>query len=130
DDAERVPPYRQRPEVPDAPGRAGEVRDRRARQGQLPADGAGVPRTPPARLAARSRTAATPAARSGAFSRRCTNAEPTIPPSANFATSAAWAPSRTPRPTATGRGVCARTVLTSPAASPLTASRAPVMPIS
>ena len=51
-------------------------------------------------------------------------------PSAKEATSAAWVPSRTPSPTATGRGVHARTRATSPAASPLTLSREPVMPIS
>jgi hypothetical protein len=51
-------------------------------------------------------------------------------PSANEATCAAWAPSRTPRPTATGSEVAARTRATRPAASPLTASRAPVIPIS
>ena len=66
----------------------------------------------------------------GASSRRRTKAEPTITPSANAATWAAWAPLLTPRPTATGRSVCSRIRSTRPAASPLTASLVPVMPIS
>ena len=64
-----------------------------------------------------------------AASSRWTNAEPTMTPSANEATCAACAPSRTPRPTPTGSEVIARTRATRPAASPLTVSRAPVMPI-
>ncbi len=51
-------------------------------------------------------------------------------PSAKLATSAAWAPSRTPRPTATGTSEQSRTLATSPAAWSLTAARVPVMPIS
>ncbi len=51
-------------------------------------------------------------------------------PSANPATCAACAPSRTPRPTATGRLVYSRTRLTSTAAWLSSAARAPVTPIS
>ena len=54
---------------------------------------------------------------SGAASSRCTNADPTMTPSAKPATSAACAPSRTPSPTPTGRLVASRTRVTSPAAA-------------
>src|SRR5580698_7140565 len=89
-----------------------------------------VLRTPAASSAVRSRTPGIPAAPPSASRRRRTKAEPTITPSAKVATCAAWAPLLTPRPTATGRPVCSRIRLTRPAASLLTASLVPVMPIS
>jgi len=50
-------------------------------------------------------------------------------PSAKAATSAAWAPSDTPRPTATGWSVTARTRWTRAGAASLVAVRGPVTPI-
>ena len=71
-------------------------------------------RTPAARSALSARSAASPAAWSGASSRQRTSALPTITPSAYAPTSAACAPSRTPSPTPTGSsGSTARTRATS-----------------
>ena len=58
-----------------------------------------------------------------------TKAEPTITPSAYDATSAAWSPWETPRPTHTGRSVTVRVRATNGPARSLLDSRAPVTPM-
>ena len=68
-------------------------------------------RTPSASSAASSRTASTPVRGSRWSSSRRMNAEPTITPSEKAATSAAWSPVETPRPTPTGASVACRVAL-------------------
>ena len=80
-------------------------------------------------------SARSPAARSSGWSSSArTNAEPTITPSAYDATSAAWSPLLTPRPTPTGRSAprsdtAALVRATSGPASSLVVVRAPVTPM-
>ena len=79
--------------------------EQRQRAGRPPSDAAraaSARRTPSARSSVEGRAGRrSPAARSSGWSSRArTNAEPTITPSAYDATSAAWSPLLTPRPTA------------------------------
>src|SRR3954464_6643176 len=121
DDAQRVRPDRQRPDLPDALRGAGDGGE----------DHAGtLARTPPASSAASRPTAAAPARSPSASRRARTNADPTMTPSAKAATSAAWVPSETPRPTHTARpGATSRVRATSFSAASLTVARVPVTPI-
>src|SRR5690606_27900155 len=91
-------------------------------------------RIPSAISSASARTPASPDARSGASSMRRMNAEPTMTPSANPATSAAWAPLEMPSPSPTGRpepplSMIARVRSTRRGAPVSTAERVPVTPI-
>ena len=59
-----------------------------------------------------------------------TRADPTMTPSANSPTSAAWSPLETPSPTHTGRSVTSRVRATSDSAAEPTVARVPVTPMS
>src|SRR5699024_1107671 len=129
DDAQRVRTDRQGPEVPDSPigtGYVGEESSSRVHSVHRyygSCCSTAPRRTPVASSAAVARTASAPCRPAE------TRADPTMTPSANAATSAAWLPERTPNPTPIGQSVCFLVRSTSPRACSPTVSRSPVTPI-